>query len=320
MMNKPITANGRVLNPYKIKGLYTLRKNLTLLFLCIPAIIFIFIFSYIPMFGIIIAFKDVHYDTGILGSAWVGFKNFKFFFTSQDAWRVTRNTILYSMAWMSLGTVVSVSFALMMYEIRKKILIKTYQTAFFFPYFVSWIVAAYMLYSFLNYDYGILNGILKEIGLPAVQWYGKAEYWPLILTVMSLWKSTGYLSIIYYAVLVGIDNEYFEAAVIDGANKLQVIFKISIPFLVPMIIIMLLMSLGNIIRADFSMFYFLPRNVSLLYPTTDVIDTHVYRSLIETGDIGMSSAIGLYQSLVGFCLVVVSNTVVKKINPENSLF
>lgn len=295
-------------------------NNLPLLLLTLPAIIFIFIFSYLPMIGIIIAFKDIRYDLGILGSKWVGLKNFEFFFKSQDAWVVTRNTILYNFSWIILGTIVSIIVALMMYEITKKSFIKLYQTLFFFPYFISWVVAAYMLYSFLNYDYGILNKILGFFGFEPLIWYSEAKYWPVILTVVYLWKTIGYSSIIYYAALVSIDHEYFDAAAMDGASRWQMIKNISIPFLTPMVILLTLLSIGNIIRADFGMFYFLTKDIPLLYSTTDVIDTHVFRSLRNVGDVGMSSAIGLYQSIVGFILVITFNSIVNKYDAEKGLF
>lgn len=317
-MNVQTAMNSKTGQRSKHTGI--LKKNLSLVLLTIPGIIFVFIFSYLPMPGIIIAFKNIQYDKGILGSPWVGLRNFEFFFKSQDAWVVTRNTILYNFTWIILGTIVSVLFALMMYEITKKIFIKFYQTVFFFPYFISWVVASFMLYAFLNYDYGILNNLFKNFGIEPFQWYSKAEYWPGILTAVYLWKSIGYTSIIYYAALVGIDREYFEAAAIDGASKWQMTRKISIPFLSPMIILLILLSIGNIIRADFGMFFYLTRDVSLLYSTTNVIDTYVFRSLRNVGDVGMSSAVGLYQSLVGFLLVIISNTLVKKYDPERSLF
>lgn len=286
----------------------------------IPGILLIFIFSYIPMFGIIIAFKNFRYDKGILGSEWIGFKNFEFFFKSQDAFRITRNTIVLNILFIFVTLAVSIAFALILNEIRKKVFIKIYQTIMFFPYFLSWVVVGYILYSILNMDLGFANGILKMFGQEPILWYTEPKYWPAILLFAYIWKNAGYYCIIYYAGLISIDYEYYEAAMIDGASKFQMLRSISIPFLTPLITIMTLLQIGKIFYSDFGMFFHLTRNVGTLYSTTDVIDTYIYRSLRVVGDIGMSSAVGLFQAVVGCLLVVIANYVVGKYNPENSLF
>ncbi|MGQ9631004.1 MAG: ABC transporter permease [bacterium] len=300
--------------------LLNFEKNLELSLMALPALVLIFIFSYLPMFGIIIAFKTFKVNLGFLKSPWVGLKNFDFFFASQDAWRITRNTIGYNAAFIVLGLIISVAFALMLHEITRRAYIKFYQTVFFFPYFLSWVVAGYMLFAFLNMQYGILNGLLKALGLEPVQWYIEPEYWPPILIFMYLWKTVGYFSVIYYAGLMGIDRELYEAAAVDGASRWQMIARISIPLLSPLMIILVILEIGRIFYADFGLFYHLPRDIGMLYPTTDVIDTYVYRALKITGEIGMASAVNFYQAIVGFLLVVTSNYIVRKISSEHALF
>jgi putative aldouronate transport system permease protein len=295
-------------------------KNGELILMSLPVILHVFIFCYLPMFGIIIAFKNFRYDKGIFGSDWVGFDNFKFFFSSPDAFTITRNTILLNILFMAVGTIISVTFALMLNEVKRRAAVKIYQTATFFPYFLSWIVVGFMLFSILNAEHGILNQLLLKVGLQPVDWYTSPQYWPLILLISTVWKGTGVGCVIYYATLMGIDREYYEAAEIDGATKVQMVFKISIPFLIPIITITSLLSIGGIIRADFGLFFFLPRDIGMLYPTTDVIDTYVFRALRRFGDAGMASSVGLFQSLVGFLLVVFSNFTVRKFEKENALF
>jgi len=299
---------------------YTFTSNLQMLIMVAPAVILLFIFNYIPMAGIIIAFKDFRANLGFLKSPWIGFKNFEFFFSSQDAWRITRNTIGYNAAFIILGLIISVAFALMLNEIKSEKFLKFYQTVFFFPYFLSWVVVGYALYAFLNMEHGVLNTVLRWFGLEGKSWYTNYQYWPGILISVNLWKTIGYFSVIYYAGLMGIDKQLFEAARIDGANKLQIIMKISIPMIYPLIILLVILQIGRIFYADFGLFYYLPRNIGLLYGATDVIDTYVFRALRVTGNIGMASAANFYQSIMGFCLVLVSNLVVKKINSDYALF
>lgn len=294
--------------------------NFEFTLMALPALLILFIFNYLPMAGIVIAFKRFRANLGFFGSPWVGLQNFSFFFKSQDAWRITRNTMAYNAVFIILGLVISVAFALMLFELTSRAVLKLYQTVFFFPYFLSWVVVGYVLYAFLNMQYGLLNGLLHALGSQQVQWYIRPGYWPFILVLMNLWKSVGYFSVIYYAGLMGIDKELFEACVIDGANKWQTITRISVPLLSPLMIALLILQIGRIFYADFGLFYNLPRDIGTLYPTTDVIDTYVFRSLRVTGEIGMSSAANFYQALVGFTLVVVSNGVVRRISPEHALF
>jgi putative aldouronate transport system permease protein len=277
------------------------------------------IFSYLPLIGLIIAFKKFNYAKGLWGSDWVGLKNFEFFFTSENAYRITRNTILYNMGFIVLTTVIAVGLAILMNELSRRWL-KLHQTALFLPYFLSWVVVSYVTLGFLDNSNGFLNQLLEQSGLAPISWYQEKQYWPYILILVHLWKSVGFSSLIYYAGIIGIDPSYYEAAKIDGASKLQMIRRITIPLLTPLIIILFIVAMGSIFRADFGLFFFIPNDTSFLYPTTDVIDTYVYRSLRVVGDIGMSSAIGLYQSVVGLILVLSANYIIKKINSENALW
>jgi putative aldouronate transport system permease protein len=299
---------------------FNFRRNLELLTLTLPVVLTLLIFNYLPMFGIVIAFKNYKGPLGILGSPWSGLQNFQFFFRSSRVWEVTRNTILYNVVFILTTLVVSLAFALMLYELTRRTWVKFYQTVFFFPYFMSWVVVSIILYAFLNQEYGIINTLLKSLGLQPVAWYSKPEYWPFILTFMNLWKGVGYSTVVYYAGLMGVDPELFESAAIDGARRWQRTIKITIPMISPVIIILLILSMGRIFEADFGLFYQLPMQSGMLLPTTDVINYFVYRALINLQDFGMSSAVGLYQSIMGFLLVVASNAIVTRINPENRLF
>lgn len=308
---------GQGLKKYKKK--FTIR-DFELFLMCIPALISIAIFKYLPMFGLVIAFKDYKFSKGIFGSAWVGLKNFRFFFTSQSMWNVTRNTILYNLAIIFFITAISVILALLLYQISQKILIKVYQTALFVPYFVSWVVVSYIAYAFLSESNGIANKILELLGMQTITWYSDIRVWPVILIFFGTWKSIGCSTVIYYSALMGIDSELFEAAELDGVSKFQAARYISIPFLKPIIIMMTLLSLGNIFYSDFGLFWFLPMDNGMLMPVTDVIDTYIYRSLRVLGDMGMSSAINFYQSFMGLTVVLIFNYIAKKVEKDSALF
>lgn len=294
-------------------------ENLELLLLTLPALICFTIFNYLPMFGTILAFKDFRYNLGILGSKWVGFKNFEFFFFSQDAWRITRNTVGYGVVFIVMGIICSVFVALLLFEVTNKVSIKIYQTTMILPYFLSWVIVGYITYALLNPSQGVINQLLKMIGAKPISWYAEPQYWPFILTVVNIWKTVGLNCIIYYASLMGINYELFEAAIIDGANRVQKTWYISIPSLIPLMTILSILAIGNLFRGDFGLFYQIPRDVGTLYPVTDIIDTYVYRGL-RNGNIGMTTAVGLFQSVVGLILVVITNYIVKRINSDNSLY
>lgn len=287
--------------------------------LALPVLL-IFVFCYLPMLGIIIAFKNYRYDLGIFGSKWVGFDNFKFFFESDSFVRITWNTLSMNFLFIVLGTAAAVIVAIMLFYVNSRKATKVYQTMMITPHFVSWVIAAYVLYSFLSPKYGLLNVLLSHFGIDKIDWYSEAKYWPCILVISNLWKTVGMSSVMYYASLMGIDSSLFEAAEIDGAGRLKTVIYIILPSLIPIITILTIMSIGNIFRADFGLFYQLPRNIGVLYKTTDVIDTFIFRTMREIGDMGMSSAVGLLQSLVGLVLVILTNYAAKKIDSDNALF
>lgn len=294
-------------------------KNLELTFLALPALVFVFIFSYIPLYGLILPFKNYTYDKGFLGSPWVGFSNFKFLFTSDSLWTITRNTVGMNLLFIIIGNVCSIAIALMLFEVSRKA-VKLYQTLMFLPYFISWVVVTYVFFAFLDMDHGFINKMLELFGKDPVMWYSEPGYWPFILVIAAVWKGIGYGAIVFYTGLIGIDPGYYEAAIIDGANRLQQVFYISIPLIKQLIIMIVIMQIGKIFYGDFGLFYNVTLDSSQLYPATDVIDTYVYRNLRTLGDFGMSSAAGLYQSLVGFILVMVTNTIVRKIDRESAMF
>lgn len=301
----------------------TLKRNLTFLLMCAPFLATLFIFSYIPMYGVIIAFKFYQSYKGIWGSDWVGLQNFQFLFSgNSEAWRITYNTVMMNAIFIILGTIGSLLIALLLNEIRdgSRVLVKFYQSSLFVPYLISWVLVNFFVTAILDTDSGLLNHFLANFGIAPIHWYLSPQYWPLILTLVYLWKGAGFGSLIYLAGILGINPEYFEAATIDGANKWQQLWYITLPLLKPVLIINLLLSIGGIFRADFGLFFIVTHNSSVLYSTTDVIDTFVYRSLISLGDMGMSSAAGLYQSAVGFALVLLSNWLVKRADRERSLF
>lgn len=293
--------------------------NFELFGLSLPGVLYLLIFAYAPMFGIIVAFKNYRYDKGIFGSEWIGFKNFEFLFASDTAWRITRNTILYSLSYMFIGTIVALFFAILLSQLGKKS-VKLHQTVLFLPYFVSWVVVGYIALAFLDNSAGFLNRILESVGLTPHKWYFESGAWPYILVVVHEWKSIGFSMLIYFAGIIGMNQEYYEAARIDGASRAQMAWKITLPLLVPLITIMLILAIGNMFRGDFGLHYFVPGDSPFTMKSTDIIDTYVFRSLRELGDFGMSSAAGVYQSVVGFALVLIANFVVRKVNEDNALF
>lgn len=297
----------------------TFKKNLGLTLLAFPGFLLIFVFHYVPLYGLILPFKDYRFDLGIWNSPWVGFSNFQFLFSGDVLFRITRNTILYNMVFIVLGTFIAVAFSLLLFELGRKY-VKIYQTFMFIPYFISWVVAGFAFLALFDMEYGVINKVLIMFSKDPILWYSDPKYWPYIIVIAAIWKGIGYGTVIYYAALMGIDSEYYEAATIDGAGKIRQALSISVPMIMPIIVMMCILQIGKIFYGDFGLFYNVTLNSPLLYPTTDVIDTFVYRALIDMGDIGMASAAGLYQSAVGFVLVLLTNYIVKKINSENSLF
>ncbi len=297
------------------------QPNWGLIIMAIPGLVVLLAMYYVPLFGLVIPFKQIDYSKGILGSDWADpfFKNFLYFFKSQDAWRVTWNTVSMNAIFIAVTMVVSVFLAICMYNLGKQ-QVKIYQTCMFVPYFISWVVASYVVYALLCPGMGVLPSICKAMGIPQPNFYNMPKYWRVILPVAYLWKNIGYNTLLFYATLMGMSTTMFEASAIDGANRRQRTRYIILPYLKPTIILMTLLQIGKIFNADFGMFYFLPRNSGTLYPVTDVIDTYVYRALRVTGDIGMSSALGLFQSCIGFVLVLLANYIVRKIDEDSSLF
>lgn len=294
--------------------------NLNLFLMALPGVLLLFVFAYLPMFGIVIAFKNYRFADGILGSAWVGFENFRFLFGTDTALRITRNTLGMNSIFIVTTTVGALVVAMLMNEVYQSRMSKYYQTLLFFPYFISWVIASYFVFAFLNGNTGLANQWIEALGGDPPSWYRTPEAWPWILTLAHIWNSIGFSSIVYLAGILGISPELFEAAKIDGAGKLAQIRYITLPMLYPLIIILVLLAIGRIFHADFGLFFFVPRDTPLLYSTTDVIDTFVYRSLVQLGNISMAAAAGFYQSTVGFVLVLAANWVVRKINRDYSLF
>ena len=277
-------------------------------------------FRYIPLIGIQIAFKKFNFADGIFGSPWTGFSNFKFLFASSDVWRITKNTVLLNCLFIITTTVGGIVFAIVLNEIHSKAAIRVYQTCMFLPYILSMSIVTYITFAFLNVDYGFLNNILKRLGHEPVLWYSYPKYWYPILVTVNLWKGLGYSIIIYYANVISIDESYYEAAAIDGANWFQSRIKITIPMMMPMIVTMFIMNIGRVFYSDFGLFYMIPRDQGTLYPATDVIDTYVYRALMTDNDYSKSAAAGLYQSVVGFVLVVVTNYLAKRYDKTTAIF
>lgn len=298
-----------------------LKEYWPLYLMMLPALLYLLINNYIPMAGMVIAFKKLNFAKGIWASPWAGIKNFKFLFASKDAWIITRNTLLYNVAFILVNMVVGIAIAILITEVRNTKLKKIYQSAILLPFLMSMVILSYIVYALLSAENGLVNNsILPLFHIDPIQWYQKPKYWPVILIIANCWKGVGYGCLIYIASLIGIDPSFYEAARLDGASKWQEITKITLPSLVPTIITLLLLSIGRIFYSDFGLFYQVPMNSGVLFPTTNVIDTYVYRALIEQGNISMSSAAGVYQSLVGFCVVMLSNWIVRRVDKDQALF
>ena len=295
------------------------KETIHLSMMVIPGLILFIIFNYLPMFGICIAFKDYNPNLGLFGSPWNGLDNFEFFFTSQDAGRVIGNTVMYSVIFLVVDLVAGVGLALMFYNLRSRKALKFYNTVVILPRFLSAVIIAFIVYIILNPSYGLANSLLVACGFEKIQWYMRAQYWPVILTITHVWQTVGMNSIIYYASLMGLDEALLEAAMLDGANKWQQTWYVVIPHLVPVMVINTILAIGGLFSGDFGLFYQTPKNVGILYPTTDIINTYVFRAL-QNGSLEKSAAVGLFQSLVGFILITLTNAIVRKISPENSLF
>ncbi len=278
------------------------------------------VFCYLTLFGVVIAFKDYKYNRGIFGSEWVGFKNFEFFVKSNDFFRLIRNTLSLNALFIFTVMIAEIALAVIFYELISRRALKVYQTIMITPNFISWVVVGYVVYAFLQPQYGIINNLLAHFRIEPIAFYNEPVYWPLILAISNIWKSVGMGCIIYYATLMGIDSGLYEAARIDGATKWQEIKYISLPMLLRVIVLQLMMRIGAIFNSDFGLFYQLTRNSGALYETTDVIDTYVYRALRVIGDMELSAAVGLLQNVMGFVLVYVTNYIIRRYDDELSLF
>ena len=299
---------------------YKKKKTIAITIMAIPALICLFVFNYMPMFGLVLAFKDFQYNLGFFKSPWNGIDNFKYFFTSQDMWRTTRNTIGYNLFFIISETIIAIIFAMLLNELRSKKAVKRYQTIMFFPYYLSFSVVAYIGFGFMSMDYGILNRLLESIGTEAISWYSEPRVWVYILPLVNIWKNIGYSVILYYAAIIAIDPSIYESAEIDGASKYQMALKITLPMISSVIITLTILSIGRIFYSDFGLFYLLPYGSGILQSTTDVIDTYIYRSITQIGNVGASTAVGLYQSLIGCLMVLLTNWIVKKFNSESAIF
>ena len=307
------------------KFVKTLRENLIFFLMVLPGAAWLILFFYIPVLGNVVAFKDYHitgegFIDSVMKSKWVGFDNFKFLFSSKDAYIITRNTVLYNLAFIFLGLIVSVGIAIIFSEMRSKRLVKVFQTSMLFPYFLSWVIISFFTDAFLNVDKGLINHILTSLGMKGINFYTEVAIWPALLLFLGIWKGFGYSSVMYYATIMGIDPTFYEAATVDGASKWQRIRHITIPQLASLITVLTILAIGNIFRADFGLFYQIPHNSGALYSVTNVIDVYVYNGLAKSGDIAMVAAAGLYQSVVGLILVLLSNIVARRIDKNAALF
>ncbi|HNW85755.1 MAG TPA: ABC transporter permease subunit [Candidatus Limiplasma sp.] len=302
------------------------KKALLLCSMAAPGALWLLLLRYLPMFGIVLAFKDYRafkpntFWNNIIKSDWVGFSNFDFLFKSPDAWTMIRNTLLYNITFILLGLIIAVAFAIMLSELTNRFAAKTYQTLMFFPYFLSWVVASYFLFAFLDNTSGMIPNLQKLAGQEVIDWYQSPEYWPALLIGASLWKNIGYSTVLYLAAITGIDRTQYEAAAVDGATKWQQIRHVTLPNLRTMIIILFILNVGKIFNADFGLFYNVPLNSGSLYSTTQVFDTYVYRAYMNSGSVGMSSAAGLLQNVIGFVCIIAANTIVRRVDADSSLF
>jgi putative aldouronate transport system permease protein len=295
-------------------------KNGALFLMVLPGIVVIFVFSYLPMPGLILAFKDYKFAQGIWGSDWVGLKNFGFLFTTGTAWIIIRNTVFLNTLFMLAALVGSLTMAVLLHEIFHQFIFKVYQAILFFPHFISFVIVSFFTFAFLNSDNGLVNNTLTSLNIDPINWFGEANYWPAILVIISLWKGLGYFTIIYLAGMLAINPEYYDASRVDGAGKWQEIWYITLPLIRPLIIINVLLAIGRIFHANFDFIYNVTRDASLLLSTVNVIDTYVFRSLTAVGNYNLASAAGFFQAVAGFVLVVSANWLIRRYDPDQALF
>lgn len=303
---------------FMLKRMYKYRF---LYLLAVPGFIYLIINNYMPMVGLILAFKNYSFAKGIFASPWCRLSNFTYLFSSKWAKIMFRNTICYNLVFIVLGTVLAIFVAIVLGEIRNARAKQFYQTVILIPHLVSMVLVGYLVYALLSYSNGFINkGILENLGIEGINWYTEPKYWPFILTIVHLWKGFGFQSIVFYATIIGFDKTYYEAAVVDGATIWQQITKITLPLLRPTVIMLTIMSLGRMFASDFGLFYQVPMNTGTLYTATTTIDTFVYRAMMEDHDVGRSLAAGFLQSILGFVVVMATNTVVRKVDSDSALF
>jgi len=297
------------------------KQFIPLYIMALPAVTYLIINNYMPLYGMQLAFRELDYSKGVFRGDFVGLRNFKFLFATSDAWIMTRNTILYNLLFIVVGMVFGLTVAILFNEVRNKMARKVYQSAVLIPYFMSMVIVSYLAYSYLSSETGFINNtLLKLFGKEAVAWYSEPKYWPYILTFVNIWKGMGYSLLMYTARLLAIDASYYEAATVDGATKWQKVRYITLPMLRPVIIMMTMLSIGRIFYSDFGLFYQIPMGSQSLYSVTTTIDVYSYRALMKLGDITMSSATGVYQSAVGFVLILTANTLMRKFSKDDALF
>lgn len=296
------------------------RNNIMYLLMTTPGLLVLFIWQFLPIGGLVIAFKDYSYRKGIFGSDWVGFKNFENFFASKNFGILLRNTIGYNLLFLfTVNVLAGAVMALLLYEVQSKKAEKFYNTAMILPNFISFVIVGYIVLTFLNPTSGIVNTLLRSLGMEGIEWYSEPKYWPYILEFVEIWKSAGMASLYYYAALLSVDPSLFEAAELDGAGRLRQLWHISVPEMIPMIVVVIIIRLGSILGGDWGLYYQVPMNQAALYSTTDVFSTYIYRGLVN-GSIAQNAAIGLFSSLAGLVTIVISNLIVKKIDPSKSVF
>ncbi|PRX72354.1 putative aldouronate transport system permease protein [Cohnella sp. SGD-V74] len=317
--HRPGTGRWAGVGRFAKKRWTVFQKNKELFALSLPAVTYLIVFAYIPLFGLVLAFKNFRFDLGIFGSKWVGFDNFKFFFVSDQAFLTTRNTLMYGAGYLLGALAFALVFAIMLNEVARRAA-KTYQTAMLLPFFLSWVLVSYVTDAFLNHHEGYLNGVLRLLAVEPVDWYLVPAVWPFILNAVYLWKTIGFHVLIFYSGIMGIESEYQEAARIDGASRWQMASRITFPLLMPLAAVLLIIGVGGLFRGNFGLHYFIPNDSPFLYSTTDVIDTYAYHALRKLGEIGMATAVGLYQSVGGLFFVLFANYAVRKFSADHSLW
>ena len=309
----------------KTKGIKTKRNKifkkdqLEMMLLALPAVLVILVMRYIPMAGVMIAFKNYKYNLGILGSEWVGFDNFVFFFKSNDAALVIRNALAYNTVFIITGNMIAITMAILLTYLGKKA-VGFIQNAMFQPYILSWVVVAFVSLVFLSYKNGVFNSVAVSLGGEKISWYGEPKYWPFILWFFHMWKGLGYQVLIYYTTIINIDTDILDAAKVDGCNAVQTAYKIIVPIIKPTVTVLVILAIGGIFNSDFGLFYQIPQASGALKKVTDVVETYTYRTLTVAGNAGVSAAVGFAQGVVGMILVLMTNAITKRYDKENALF